>query len=101
MMLGKRGRPPMKRTTSMTEFTLDFNEGHDHVINYDAHSPFHGGGYGGLNQLHLNSSAASPRPRRRNSADLAATANFLRVCTLCKHRLIPGHDIYMYSFIAQ
>ncbi|KAH6778212.1 hypothetical protein C2S52_006259 [Perilla frutescens var. hirtella] len=91
MMLGKRARPPMKRTTSMTEFTLDLNGGAvSHVYQpSDPHNPFNGG----VDQQYLASAA---RPQRRNSADFAQTANFLRVCCLCKRRLIPGRDIFMY-----
>ncbi|GFQ06344.1 hypothetical protein PHJA_002778400 [Phtheirospermum japonicum] len=90
MMLGKRARPPMKRTTSMTEFTLDLNTAADGVYQpSDPHNPFNG-----LDQRSL--AAASPRLHRRNSADLSQTANFLRACSLCKRRLTPGRDIYMY-----
>ncbi|KAL3830460.1 hypothetical protein ACJIZ3_019262 [Penstemon smallii] len=92
--LGKRARPPMKRTTSMTEFTLGFNaEYQQQFVN-----PFNGGGGGGggLDQQLLGSTAASSRPHRRNSGDFGETANFLRVCSLCKRRLVPGRDIYMY-----
>ncbi|KAL0368802.1 UNVERIFIED_CONTAM: FCS-Like Zinc finger 5 [Sesamum calycinum] len=104
-MLGKRARQPMKRTTSMTEFTLDFNaaaaaaaaaEGVFHPS--DPHNPFNAGGVSALDQRYAASSAApaSTRPQRRNSADFVGTANFLRVCSLCKRRLVPGRDIYMY-----
>ncbi|KAK4428496.1 FCS-Like Zinc finger 6 [Sesamum alatum] len=96
MSLGKRARPPMKRTTSMTEFTLDFNGSAEaHIYQpLDPHNPFNGG----FNQRFSGSAAAaaSPRPSRRNSADFVGTAHFLRVCSLCKRRLIPGRDIYMY-----
>ncbi|KAL8523488.1 hypothetical protein ACS0TY_013447 [Phlomoides rotata] len=93
MMLGKRARPPMKRTTSMTEFTLDLNrsaaaEGFYQPL--DPHNPFNSAG------MDQRLSAASPRPNRRKSADLGETAPFLRVCWLCKRRLIPDRDIYMY-----
>ncbi|KAL0352280.1 UNVERIFIED_CONTAM: FCS-Like Zinc finger 5 [Sesamum calycinum] len=103
MSLGKSARPPMKRTTSMTEFTLDFYGSAEAVYQpLDPHNPFNGGGAaGGLDQRFSGSSAASaaasPRPSRPNSADFVGTAHFLRVCSLCKRRLIPGRDIYMYS----
>ncbi|PIN24737.1 hypothetical protein CDL12_02528 [Handroanthus impetiginosus] len=96
MMLGKRTRPPMKRTTSMTEFTLDFNGGADGAYQpLDLHNPFNGGG---LDQRYSSSSAAASPSRlpHRKSADFVETAHFLRVCFLCKRRLIPGRDIYMY-----
>ncbi|KAL0325150.1 UNVERIFIED_CONTAM: FCS-Like Zinc finger 6 [Sesamum radiatum] len=102
MSLGKSARPPMKRTTSMTEFTLDFYGSAEAVYQpLDPHNPFNGGGAaGGLDQRFSGSSAASaaasPRPSRPNSADFVGTAHFLRVCSLCKRRLIPGRDIYMY-----
>ncbi|KAL8058420.1 hypothetical protein ABFX02_03G016800 [Erythranthe guttata] len=95
MMLGKRGRPPMKRTTSMTEFTLDFTGGADGVYQpLDHHNPFNVGG--ALDQPFPGSPAASPRSHRRNSADFVQTAQFLRVCFLCQRRLVPGRDIFMY-----
>lgn len=75
MMIGKRGRPPIKRTASMTEFTLDFT------------------GAGVSSSSDVVYPPLSPSPRhlhRRNSAD------FLTVCSLCHRRLIPGRDIYMY-----
>ncbi|KAL2242265.1 UNVERIFIED_CONTAM: FCS-Like Zinc finger 6 [Sesamum indicum] len=91
----------MKRTTSMTEFTLDVNaaaaEGVFHPS--DPHNPFNAGGVAGVDQRYAASSAAaanSTRPQRRNSADFIGTAIFLRVCSLCKRRLVPGRDIYMY-----
>ncbi|KAL0366433.1 UNVERIFIED_CONTAM: FCS-Like Zinc finger 6 [Sesamum radiatum] len=94
----------MKRTTSMTEFTLDFNAAaaaaaEGVFLPSDPHNPFNAGGVaGGLDQRYAASStaAASTRPQRRNSADFVGTANFLRVCSLCKRRLVPGRDIYMY-----
>lgn len=95
MSLGKRGRPPMKRTTSMTEFILDpVNGGAENAYPPldPHHNPFNGGFSG--------SAAASPRAHRRNSADfIEAGIHFLRVCSLCKRRLIPGHDIYMYRYV--
>ncbi|PIM98913.1 hypothetical protein CDL12_26000 [Handroanthus impetiginosus] len=98
MMLGKRARPQMQRTTSMTEFALDFNGAAAEGVykpTSDPHSPFNGG-TGGLDQRFSATAAASHRPQRRNSADLVQTAHFLSVCSLCKRSLIAGHDIYMY-----
>lgn len=89
MMLGKRSRPSggpvMKRNTSMTEFTLEFDD-----------TTSTGG------SIHRNPSTGfpqSPRLHRRNSAEMGETANFLRVCFMCQRRLIPGRDIYMYRYI--
>ncbi|KAL7116635.1 hypothetical protein ACP275_03G016600 [Erythranthe tilingii] len=99
MMLGKRGRPPMKRTTSMTEFTLDFTGGGADAVYQplDPHNPFSAAA--GMDQPFPGfpaAAAASPRFHRRNSADFVQTAQFLRVCFLCQRRLIPGRDIFMY-----
>ncbi|KAL2503800.1 Protein of unknown function (DUF581) [Abeliophyllum distichum] len=101
MLLGKRPRPPMKRTTSMTEFTLEIDgrkSGEDTAGNHQAFDPHNSFNSGGLDQSFLATStaAASPLSIRRNSADSVETAHFLRACSLCKRRLIPGRDIYMY-----
>ncbi|KAH6782405.1 hypothetical protein C2S51_007698 [Perilla frutescens var. frutescens] len=91
MSLGKRARPPMKRTASMTEFTLDLiNGGAERVCRPldPHHNPFNSG--------FTASAAASPRLHRHNSADSVKPSHFLRACSLCKRRLIPGRDIYMY-----
>ncbi|XP_031119517.1 FCS-Like Zinc finger 6-like [Ipomoea triloba] len=91
MLLGKRPRPPMKRTTSMTEFTLDLNAG------AGAGSVQTSQAAAAAVDQHLTSAATvSARPHRRKSADFVETAHFLRACSLCKRRLIPGRDIYMY-----
>lgn len=87
MMLGKRSRPPMKRTTSMTEFTLD-----DPFTGTDPHNPFN-------YAISRSDNRPTARPNRRNSADFVETANFLRSCSLCSRRLIPGRDIYMYKYV--
>ncbi|GFZ10028.1 senescence-associated family protein [Actinidia rufa] len=91
MLLGKRPRPPMKRTTSMTEFTLDLSVGG--APPHQSSDPFGGQ----LDQRLVAAAGVSPRNHRRNSADFKETANFLRACSLCKRRLIPGRDIYMYK----
>ncbi|MED6126020.1 hypothetical protein PIB30_074342 [Stylosanthes scabra] len=139
MLLGKRPRGPMKRTTSMSEITLDLNKSSDVVVDPISHFPFinrHrpssvpptiGGatavGAGGQNsnilhfhttnnnngvmidrnqnqnQIHENNNnnmRATPRIQRRHSGDFAETPHFLRSCSLCRRRLVPGRDIYMY-----
>ncbi|MCE3051061.1 hypothetical protein HAX54_048840 [Datura stramonium] len=75
MLLGKRPRPPMmKRTSSMTQFTLD-----------------------PLNNIPPSNGRDQPLLlSRRKSADFVETAHFLRACSLCDRHLIPGRDIYMY-----
>ncbi|KAK1278442.1 hypothetical protein QJS04_geneDACA014445 [Acorus gramineus] len=89
MMLGKRPRP-VRRTTSMTEFTLDLDglEGppSDQGMR---HNVVTGGHDGYL-------AAASPMGHPRSSGDYMETAPFLRICEFCKRRLVPGRDIYMY-----
>ncbi|KAL3322002.1 hypothetical protein AABB24_039567 [Solanum stoloniferum] len=81
MMLGKRARPPkIKRTTSMTEFTLD------PTLNYqpDHHTP------------RSNGQDQTLLLTRRKSADFIETSHFLRSCSLCERHLNPSHNIYMY-----
>ncbi|XP_010261230.1 PREDICTED: uncharacterized protein LOC104600098 [Nelumbo nucifera] len=112
MLLGKRPRPPMKRTTSLTEFTVDLSNIEAPVPSdlqnsvKDAQKPVPqevhvrrnqpGGGLGSDGIDHRFLSAVSPRNPRRNSANFVETAHFLRACGLCKRRLAPGRDIYMY-----
>ncbi|KAJ9673782.1 hypothetical protein PVL29_023373 [Vitis rotundifolia] len=109
MLLGKRPRPPMKRTTSMTEFTLDPNSLQQPPS--DSQNPFKdrpksvgfGGdpyrqasGVDGYGFDHRFLSVVSPRNPRRSSADFVDNSHFLRACCLCKRRLVSGRDIYMY-----
>ncbi|GLT37235.1 hypothetical protein SLA2020_115660 [Shorea laevis] len=108
MLLGKRPRPPMKRTTSLTEITFDLNtdaveatpSGPPNSFNGTGQKEagIYGGGTGskGLDQRFWADSVASPGIYRRHSSDFIGTSNFLRACSLCKRRLIPGRDIYMY-----
>ncbi|KAL2467999.1 hypothetical protein Fot_51590 [Forsythia ovata] len=91
----------MKRTTSMTEFTLEIDgskSGEGTAGNHQPFDPQNSFNSGGLDQRFLATSAApaSPLSLRRNSADFVETAHFLRACSFCKRRLIPGKDIYMY-----
>ena len=107
MLLGKRQRPPMKRTTSLNEITFDLGDTPASLpSDHHSNNPFNGtnpqqqsggggGGLEGLDQRFL--STVSPRNNhRRHSADSLETAHFLRACSLCKRRLVPGRDIYMY-----
>ncbi|XP_021284716.1 uncharacterized protein LOC110416904 [Herrania umbratica] len=118
MMLGKRPRPPMKRTTSMTEITFDLNTSNAEAPPSDRQNPFNnypkqaagpfsgvwgpqiqanGGGGSGLEGFdHRLLATVSPRAHRRHSVDFIETAHFLRACGLCRRRLVPGRDIYMY-----
>nr|AFK40825.1 unknown [Lotus japonicus] len=94
MMLGKRPRPPMKRTTSMSEITFDLNTAPE---DGGAAGNRHGGaaGFNGSDQSRILATV-SPRNHRTHSVDFAQTPDFLRCCFLCKRRLAPGRDIYMY-----
>ncbi|KAE8715427.1 Bifunctional inhibitor/lipid-transfer protein/seed storage 2S albumin superfamily protein [Hibiscus syriacus] len=119
MMLGKRPRPrpPMKRTTSLSEIAFDLNTTGVETPPSDPHNNTHpkqdaglpGGVWGpqiqangdgsgvdggGLDQRLLAS--VLPRVHRRHSADFMETPQFLRSCGLCRRRLVPGRDIYMY-----
>ncbi|KAJ1411384.1 Zf-FLZ domain [Sesbania bispinosa] len=100
MLLGKRPRAPMKRTTSLSEITLDLNT----TVDVDASGdPLNnrqrssGVGVVGFNNGLDQNRVVPPRNQRRHSSsDFVETSDFLRVCSLCKRRLIPGRDIYMY-----
>ncbi|KAL5076536.1 hypothetical protein RYX36_015520 [Vicia faba] len=112
MMLGKRPRPPMKRTTSMSEITFDLNtitpedDPNNNLFTpngpgvgpfgpYPSYPPI-SPGTNGSDQTRLLATV-SPRNPRRNSSDMTHTPDFLRSCFLCKRRLVPGRDIYMYK----
>ncbi|CAL0317879.1 unnamed protein product [Lupinus luteus] len=98
MLLGKRPRNPMKRTTSMSEITLDLNSSTNAE---PRHTPCVGviGGFNGLldQNNRVMMATDSPRIQRRHSANCVQdTTDFLRACSLCKCPFVPGHDIYMY-----
>ncbi|KAJ8543688.1 hypothetical protein K7X08_025306 [Anisodus acutangulus] len=91
MMLGKRERPPMRRTMSMTGITVDLEIGTepepsdykakdntmiDESFNYHQYSESRISGEG--------------FERER------ASFFFLTSCGLCNRRFSPGRDIYMY-----
>lgn len=117
----------MKRTTSMKEITFDLNTSNAEAPPSDRHNPLNnypkqaagpfggvwgpqiqanggggaaGGGSGleGFDQRLL--ATVSPRAHRRHSADFIETAHFLRACGLCRRRLVPGRDIYMYRYFS-
>uniref|UniRef100_A0A803PC83 FLZ-type domain-containing protein n=2 Tax=Cannabis sativa TaxID=3483 RepID=A0A803PC83_CANSA len=118
MLLGKRPRPPIKRTISMTGITVDPSseeapEPSDPQIPISSnleqssghHHPHVDDGsqnnnmcmnFGSKGYQDSFMSILSPRIQRRNSADFIETAHFLRTCGLCKRRLASGRDIYMY-----
>ncbi|RRT34924.1 hypothetical protein B296_00046459 [Ensete ventricosum] len=107
MLLRKRPRPPMRRTTSMTEFAAEV-EGpltadqvgaesqsrHPHLLQKQRNQRraaeaalWRSGGGGG---------------RRRNFGEFAMVeaAPFLMACGLCKRRLGPGRDTFMYRYFS-
>ncbi|MCD7471852.1 hypothetical protein HAX54_012593 [Datura stramonium] len=112
MILGKRGRPPMRRTTSMTGITVDLGTGSeqepsdykpkvmaDEIKDSSEKQGIILGGYDHQHQYYNSVSAmVSPRYQRRISGEgfQREAANFLRTCGLCNLRLAPGRDIYMY-----
>ncbi|XP_020210019.1 FCS-Like Zinc finger 6 [Cajanus cajan] len=83
MLLGKRPRPPMKRTTSMSEITLDLNTAASDAVDQQRSGA-------------VTSSGTSKLLRRHSSDFVDSTPHFLRACSLCKRPLVPGRDIYMY-----
>lgn len=97
MMLGKRQRPPLKRTTSLSEITFDLNtpvEAPPSDLQRQAT------GYGNSDQRLSLPVASSPRIRR-HSVDFSDNGGqFLRSCALCKRRLVPSRDIYMYRYFS-
>lgn len=72
----------------MSEITLDLNAAASDVTD-QRRSGAGGGASGG---------ALTPKILRRHSSDFVDTPHFLRACALCKGRLAPGRDIYMYRF---
>ncbi|XP_019174134.1 PREDICTED: uncharacterized protein LOC109169709 [Ipomoea nil] len=103
MLLGKRARQSMNRTTSMTEFTLDLGIEEASMAaasanNFEAFDPHNAFKAGGALRPPASDAVTVRTLNRRRSADFAAetTAHFLRACSLCKRCLIPDRDIYMY-----
>ncbi|KAI0494722.1 hypothetical protein KFK09_024865 [Dendrobium nobile] len=116
MLLGKRQRPPIRRTTSLSEFVADLELPQEPprpsdqeipaIVAVNHHIPpsrqmWGEGNWTGEWRTNTASSVAamvSPRVLRRNSGDFTAleTAPFLRSCGLCNRRLAPGRDIFMY-----
>ncbi|WCJ31839.1 hypothetical protein M5689_013294 [Euphorbia peplus] len=108
MLLGKRPRPPMQRTTSMSGISIDIpnnNNSSAEMSNTDQQPLPFGNIYNNNLDVNINSSSSksdnsfnhhqgfmvSPSNiTRRNSVD------FLTTCGLCKRRLAAGKDIYMY-----
>lgn len=110
MLLGKRARPTMRRTTSMSSLgsdsSLELNPKEKQRPSQDCPSikgtalgetvqgqavalgiPIKKGVWWPLNGFGF------PKPNRRKNPE---PAHFLHACFLCKRRLVPGRDIYMY-----
>ena len=107
MMLGKRARPQIKRTTSMTGITVDLGQV-EAPAPADPQNPIKDvhaanrvedlvAGSNGYDHRFL-AAAVSPRIHRGSSGELMEPAHFLRTCGLCERRLQPGRDIYMYRY---
>ncbi|KAG2313535.1 hypothetical protein Bca4012_028083 [Brassica carinata] len=115
MLLGKRQRPPINRTTSLSEIKFDLNLPGDSELTPNQQSPSQTsvvGPYGSNGQVVAASvdqhrgmlderflATVTPRPRgnpRRHSGDFSDAGHFLRSCSLCERLLVPGRDIYMY-----
>ncbi|KAE9609025.1 hypothetical protein Lal_00020011 [Lupinus albus] len=98
MMLGKRGRDPMKRTTSMSDITFDLNMPTKDVVDSNNNpslkrvGPKGGAGPDQCSVL----PKVSAMKHRRNFSDLAPISDFLRTCSFCRRHLVHGRDIYMY-----
>ncbi|CAI9780939.1 unnamed protein product [Fraxinus pennsylvanica] len=101
-MLGKRGRPPFSRTTSMSELNVSSGEIPPPLV--PQNPMIGGGGFGAVvvGPCGYNEGSISMMPTAfymsGGSGHSAAveTADFLRTCGLCNRHLPPGRDIYMY-----
>ncbi|XP_074568786.1 FCS-Like Zinc finger 7-like [Curcuma longa] len=113
MLLGNRPRPPMRRTTSSTEFPagvlwdvetpqLPDPEGSIGGQAIDPHLGVAQGEIAGVGMdwlaVRFVGSMLSPRGgvQRRELFGSPETAAFLRACGLCNRRLGPGRDAFMY-----
>ncbi|XWS33296.1 hypothetical protein CRYUN_Cryun22dG0069200 [Craigia yunnanensis] len=106
MLLGKRSRHPIKRTTSMTSITVDVSNVEDVqepiISDPPLQNPLHEFSNGNFGYDQRSMAMVSPRNpaaaagRSGSTNHVVDTAPFLRSCCLCKRRLAPGRDIYMY-----
>ncbi|KAK3031481.1 hypothetical protein RJ639_035516 [Escallonia herrerae] len=110
MLLGKRARPSMRRTTSMAGFTDGDQSNLEAPRPLEPQRPIHDFEEGGPatpseNIIvvcsragdHRSGATFSPRYHRTSRGDsVETTADFLRTCGLCKRRLSLARDIYMY-----
>ncbi|XP_031116712.1 FCS-Like Zinc finger 6-like [Ipomoea triloba] len=100
MLLGKRARQSINRTTSMSEFALDLGIEEASMAasanDFEPFDPRNAFKAGGLLRPPASDAVTARTLNRRRSADFTETAHFLRACYLCKRCLIPNRDIYMY-----
>ncbi|XP_074587753.1 FCS-Like Zinc finger 6-like [Curcuma longa] len=113
MVLGRR--QSMRRTTSMTQFAVDFvvsdaevtqtHPEQDNLAGLRHRLPLQNRSAGAadwMEAIYQGSANLAPSPRgmghRRSSADFAVVeaARFLAECGLCNRRLVLGRDIFMY-----
>ncbi|KAK4276797.1 hypothetical protein QN277_014904 [Acacia crassicarpa] len=91
MLLGKRPRPTMNRTTSLSEISSDL------TTITDPNRQIAGGFSNGPDRkAAVAAGTLSPTIHRMHSAEFSQTPDFLRSCSLCKRPLVPSCDIYMY-----
>ncbi|XVE83181.1 hypothetical protein DITRI_Ditri16bG0067000 [Diplodiscus trichospermus] len=107
MLLGKRSRHSMKRTTSMTGITVDVSNVEDVqepiISDPPPQNPLHE--FPNRNFVYDQRLLSMVSPRNPTAAGagrsgstnhVVDTAHFLRSCCLCQRRLAPARDIYMY-----
>lgn len=111
MLLGKRRRPPINRTTSLSEIKFDLNLPGESEVSSTQQSPSQNTmvepnvSNGQLVAAAVDRrllAMVSPRGNlRRHSVDFSDAGHFLRSCSLCERLLVPGRDIYMYRYITK
>ncbi|XP_010446541.1 PREDICTED: uncharacterized protein LOC104729302 isoform X2 [Camelina sativa] len=101
MLIGNRPRPQMQRTTSITRITVEVDDDQTSGQDSDVAMTVVDGG-NNYDQRFLG--ILSPTNHRRNesqdggrSSPSSSSSSFLGNCGLCKRRLAPGRDIYMYK----
>ncbi|GFY80266.1 senescence-associated family protein, putative [Actinidia rufa] len=94
MMVRKRSRGPMKRTASMTGIRVDLGDGGAlEPADPGRESVVVVGGPSGVDPCLMG--MVSPRYHGKSYGGVFADP-FLKTCGLCKRRLLPGRDLYMY-----
>ncbi|XP_008803746.2 FCS-Like Zinc finger 5-like [Phoenix dactylifera] len=84
MLMGKRPRSPMRRTTIAAVFSAA-----------DLEAASEASDEGGHQRLRRTAPMSAQR-RSFSDFELAGTASFLSSCGLCKRHLGPGVDTYIY-----